>query len=229
MKLDLRVYLVTDPAYSWLPRLGALIGAGVTVIQVRAKDLSDDAVAEQVRRAIDIARPKGVPVLVNDRVEVALQTGADGVHLGQRDEGIASARRRLGKRAFIGLSIDELAQTPEEPGADYLAASPVWTTPTKLDTAPPLGLDGVRALRARAGRRPIVGIGGITSERAPDVIDAGASGVAVVSAILGADDPVEAARSLRRSVDDALSRSRERTEALFRRTQDPLDPPSHAE
>ncbi len=147
-----------------------------------------------------------MPVIVDDDVEAACT--AAGVHLGARDVAPAVARSTLGPGAIIGWSIGELAQLDDDEqlaACDYVAASPVWSTPTKPDAGPPLGLAGVRALaEGLQGRLPLVAIGGIDARNAGDVIAAGADGVAVVSAICSADDPAAAAHALRAAVDRAL-------------------------
>lgn len=202
-ELDLRLYLVTDPRYRFEPWLPALFDAGVTMIQVRDKSAPDAELARQVERVLELAAPFRVRVVVNDRVAVARSAGAHGVHLGRADESPVRARGALGPSATIGLSletVDEVA--PDE--VSYAAVSPVFATPSKDDAAPALGLDGVRTLRAR-NRTRLVGIGGIDAARAEAVVAAGADGVAVISAILAADDPAGAARRLRDAVDRALS------------------------
>jgi thiamine-phosphate pyrophosphorylase len=199
---DPRLYLVTDPAFDYEPLLPALFDAGVTMIQVRDKRASDDDLARRVERVLRRAAPYGVTVVVNDRVEVARTAGAHGVHLGQSDRSPAEARRELGPRAIVGLSLERTDHSTSNE-VSYAAVSPVYATPTKTDTAPALGLDGVRSLR-RTVKGPLVGIGGIDVHRAGDVVRAGADGVAVISAILGASSPVDAAREMRDAVDEVL-------------------------
>lgn len=149
--------------------------------------------------------PLEIPLIVNDRLDVALAIGACGVHLGQRDLDYESARRLLGPEAVIGLSIEtvEQAQAAESLDADYLGVGPVFPTPTKADAAPALGLAGLARVRA-VSRHRLVAIGGIGAGNARQAIDSGANGVAVVSAICAAGDPERAARELRQSVDEAL-------------------------
>lgn len=207
-----RLYLVTDPRYCPAPRLlelaPALALAGVSMIQVREKDTSARELIEITRSLVARVRPLGVPVIVNDRADVAVAAEADGVHLGRSDLPLTSARAILGPDAIIGASVESV----DEPGlaefetADYLAVSPVFQTPTKLDTTTPLGLEGVAAVASRS-RVPVVGIGGIGSDEAASVIGAGAEGVAVISAILASPDPIASAKTLR-SVVDAAFRAR---------------------
>jgi thiamine-phosphate pyrophosphorylase len=206
MSLDLRVYLVTDPSHRELPALvSAAIAGGVTCLQVRDKQAVPADRARAVRQ-ISAAVDGRVPVIVDDDVEAA--RAAAGVHLGAHDVAPAAARSALGPSAIIGWSIGDVAQLEDDQqlaACDYVAASPVWSTPTKPDAGPPLGLAGVRALAERLqGRLPLVAIGGIHASNAGDVIAAGADGVAVVSAICGAEDPADAARVLRAAVDRAL-------------------------
>jgi thiamine-phosphate pyrophosphorylase len=139
-------------------------------------------------------------MLVNDRVDVALAAGADGVHLGQDDMGVADARRLLGPDAIVGVSVRDLAEVEaaEREGASYLAANGVWATATKTDFGAPLGLDGLRALVA-ASRLPMIAIGGVNLETAPAIASAGCAGIAVVSAVMKAEDPRQACVSLRRA------------------------------
>jgi thiamine-phosphate pyrophosphorylase len=209
LRVDVRLYLVTDPSF---PDPAGIVVAGVaggvTCVQVRDKDDPDRLCATSlaVRRAV----PSHVPVLANDDLEVARLV--DGVHVGVGDVHPALARQALGDQAVVGWSVNDLAQLDDRgalEACDYLAVSPVWPTPTKTDTSPPFGLDGVRAvaarLRALGWERGLVGIGGISETNAASVIEAGASGVAVVSAVGAAPDPTAAARDLRREVDRALA------------------------
>lgn len=204
MSADLRVYLVTDPAYDDLESIvAAAVSGGVTCVQVRDKRPDADRVAS-VRRLRTVL-PDDVVLIVNDDVAAARE--GHGLHVGLDDVDPCSARALLGPEAVIGWSINHLSQLDDlaQLGAcDYVAASPVWSTPTKTDTGVPFGLDGVRRLAERLdGRLPLVAIGGIDHSNAAEVIEAGADGVAVVSAICGADDPRAAAEELRAVVDTA--------------------------
>lgn len=206
---DLRLYLVADLVPGddrRLEQIRAAVLAGVTLVQLRCKGCSTAQVAAAATVLCQMLTPLGVGLIVNDDVEAALLAGAAGVHLGQADMPVGLARARLGPKALVGLSIEELSQVEraELAQVDYLAASPVYATTTKPDVAAPLGLEGVRELRARC-EAPLVGIGGITEANAAAVIEAGADGVAVVSAILNAADSGTAARRLRQVVDTAFS------------------------
>ncbi len=208
---DPRVYLVTDPDLVPPSRLPSAVReavrGGVTLVQLRDKQADGRRLVEVARSLRTVLAPFGVPLLINDRVDIALAADADGVHLGQSDLPVADARRLLGPDRIVGLSVEavEQAEAAEVEHASYVAVSPVFGTPTKTNTAAPLGLEGVVAVRARCSR-PVVGIGGIDADRAQAVIRAGADGVAVVSAILGAVDIATAAHALRRAVDGALEK-----------------------
>ena len=187
------LYLVTDPDLS-LGRpeeeiVRRAVAAGVTMVQYRDKDTSTKRMIEKTRLMAEICRPAGVSLIVNDRLDVAMAGGADGVHLGQDDMTLPDARGIVGETFIIGISVTtiEEAKEAEEAGADYLGANGVFPTGTKTDLGEPLGLEGVSRLAA-AGPLPIVAIGGINNQNAGEVISAGADGVAVVSYIVGAED-----------------------------------------
>lgn len=205
---DYSLYLATDSDLALGRPLAEVVRAavdgGVTCVQVREKACSTREYIERLMPVRALLRERGVPLFVNDRVDVALAVEADGIHLGQTDMPLYMARQIAGDRLLIGISCEapEDAVEAERGGAAYVSVSPVFATPTKTDTAPALGLDGVRAIRA-AVRLPVVTIGGITAANAAAVIRAGADGICVVSAIVAASDPCAAARSLRRIVEEA--------------------------
>lgn len=205
---DYSLYLVTDSDLSLGRPLAQIVRAavdgGVTCVQVREKACSTREYIERLMPIRALLRERGVPLFVNDRVDVALAVEADGIHLGQTDMPLCMARQIAGDRLLIGISCEapEDAVEAERGGAAYVSVSPVFATPTKTDTAPALGLDGVRAIRA-AVRLPVVTIGGINAANAAAVIRAGADGICVVSAIVAESDPCAAARSLRRIVEEA--------------------------
>ena len=202
---DYSLYLVTDRALSLgrstVEVVRAAIRGGVSCVQLREKGCSTREFMDEARLLKALLVGTGVPLFINDRLDVALAVGADGVHLGQNDLAIADARRLVGNRMIIGISAESVADAvrAEAEGADYIGASPVFTTPTKTDTAPPLGLDGLRAIR-RAVRLPLVAIGGIDADNAAQVLRAGADGLAVVSAIVSAPCPRTAAAGLRQRI-----------------------------
>ncbi len=184
--------------------VAAAVRGGVTLVQLREKALADDRVVALARGLKGLLGPLGVPLIVNDRVEVAKAAGADGVHLGQDDLDAARARAILGPDKLIGVS----AGTPEEAArvdrnlADYVGIGPVHATPTKPDAGAPIGVAGLTVLGAALAPLPVVAIGGIDAGNARAVMASGAAeGVAVVSAICGAEDPEAAARALRREID----------------------------
>ena len=203
--LDYSLYLVTDRTLSLgrstVEVVAAAVSGGVTCVQLREKHCSTREFLEEARRVRELLVGTGVPLIINDRLDVALAVAADGVHLGQNDMHISDARRLVGERLVIGISAESVADAirAEAEGADYIGASPVFTTPTKTDTAPPLGLDGLRAIR-RAVQLPLVAIGGIDANNAAQVLRAGADGLAVVSAIVSAPCPRTAAAGLRQRI-----------------------------
>ncbi len=204
-RIDYSLYLVTDRALARGRPLAdvvrAAVAGGVTCVQLREKEASAREFAAAARELLALLRPLGVPLIVNDRIDVALAAGADGVHVGQQDLSVADARRLGPPGWIVGVSAESVADAAraERDGADYVGASPVFATPTKADHAPPLGLAGLRALRA-ATKLPLVAIGGIHVGNARETIRAGADGLAVVSAIVAADDPRAAAAELRREI-----------------------------
>lgn len=195
--------LVTERALCGARGLSEVVAAavrgGVGSVQLRDKTLDARELVALARALKAQLAGLGVPLIVNDRLDVALAAGADGVHLGQRDLPAAEARR-LWPQGLIGLSIENAAQlrAAESQAIDYYGASPVFATPTKTDTAPALGLPGLAALRALTSR-PLLAIGGITAANAAAVRAAGADGLAVVSALCAAADPEAAAQVLLRS------------------------------
>ena len=177
--------------------VGAAVSGGVDLVQLREKECSTREFLELGRAMVKLLQPNGVPLLVNDRVDIALAIGASGVHIGQSDMPYADARRLLGPTAIIGLSIESTAQAlaAEALDVDYLGLSPVFITPTKHELQNQLGLDGVSAIRQVSHHR-LIAIGGIKQSNARRVCAAGADGVAVVSAICSAADPAAASREL---------------------------------
>jgi thiamine-phosphate pyrophosphorylase len=199
---DLSLYLVTDRGLSLgrstVDIVRAAVAGGVTCVQLREKECSTRQFVAEARAVRELLTGTGVPLIINDRIDVALAVGADGVHLGQTDMPIADARRVVGSSMLIGISAEcvEDAVRAQAEGADYIGISPVFSTPTKTDTAPALGLHGVALIRA-AVSLPLVGIGGIGPGNAAEVLRAGCDGVAVVSAIVSAPDPQQAAAELK--------------------------------
>lgn len=216
MICDLRLYALVDPARSGgkpLEQLAReLAEGGATLMQLRDKTGSTLRLIEQACAIKAALAGTSVPFLINDRVDVALAAKADGVHVGWDDMPVAEARRLLGKDAIIGLSI----QTPEQAKAapldmlDYVCIGGVFETQSKDNPQPPVGTDGFAKLaaliRARKVKMPVGAIAGIDSSNAASVIEAGADGVAVISALSLAQDPKRAAHDLRKLIDAALAR-----------------------
>lgn len=182
----------------------AVLAAGCRMIQFREKQLPLAAQVEAAGRVREACRRHGALLVINDRVDLALAVGADGVHLGQEDLPVAAARRILGPAAIIGATCEtaEEARAAQAAGADYLGAGPVYATPSKPDAGQPYGPAVVRRV-SEAVDLPVVGIGGIGRGGAAPVIAAGATGVAVISAVLGAPDPGAAARAILEEVERA--------------------------
>ncbi|AIQ12726.1 thiamine phosphate synthase [Paenibacillus durus] len=201
VRAHLRVYFIMGSVNSRRPAAEVLteaIAGGVTIFQFREKGpgaLIGEAKVNLARELQAICRDHGVPFIVNDDIDLAIQLDADGVHVGQDDEPARVLRERLGSRKIIGVS----AHTPEEvrqaidDGADYLGIGPVYPTSSKDDARPVQGTILIQNLRREGITIPLVGIGGITAANASPVLAAGADGVSVISAIAGADHPQEAA------------------------------------
>jgi thiamine-phosphate pyrophosphorylase len=208
-RIDLRLYLVTDKGLSRGRPMEEIVrqsvAAGVTAVQLREKDAATREFLEQAFALRRATSQLFVPLIINDRVDVALACRADGVHLGQSDMPCALARGLVGQEMIIGVSASTLEEAleAEADGADYLGVGPLFPTATKADALPATGLELLRTIR-RAVRIPLVGIGGINQQNGGEVIRAGAHGVAVVSAIVAAADPAAAARALRAKVDEPL-------------------------
>jgi thiamine-phosphate pyrophosphorylase len=216
MSADLRLYALVDPERAGgrdLADLASqLASGGATLVQLRDKLDSTRSMVETARRIRGRLSPLGVPLLVNDRADVAFAAGADGVHLGQDDMAVEDARRLLGPHAVIGLSIKTLDQAANAALAhlDYVCVGGVFATTSKDNPDPPIGIAGLKSILARVRTRdadiPIGAIAGIDAGNAAAVIGAGADGVAVISALSLASDPQAAARDLRAIVEAALAR-----------------------
>lgn len=207
---SLRLYLVTDEASlrgrTLIDVVVAAVHGGVTCVQLREKTL---CTREFIAKAVALKKalaPFEIPLVINDRIDVALACEAEGIHLGQSDMPPDLARRMLPQNVFIGWSVenaDHLAQSKvlQDAGCvDYLGVSPVFFTATKSDIAKPWGLSGVRQVR-QASTLPLVAIGGVNTSNAAELLSVGADGLAVVSAICSAADPIQAARDLCQAMD----------------------------
>lgn len=203
---DCSLYLVTDSGMCSAMGLERLVteavAGGVTMVQLREKHASTREFLDKARALQAILQPQGVPLLINDRVDIAMAVNAAGVHLGQSDMPCHVARQLLGPEAIIGLTVDtdEQAVATESMDADYLGVGPVFETNTKPDHSPVLGVDGFTRRRALSSR-PCVAIGSVRAEHAHTLLDAGADGLAVVSALCAAGDPRQVARELREAVE----------------------------
>ena len=202
MKDLLKLYLVTDRELSLGRSLEEVVSeavaGGVTIVQLREKDASTGEFVELAFRLKEILRPYNVPLIINDRVDVALAVDAEGLHIGQSDMPYGIARKLLGPDKIIGLSVENFEDIEKANAldVDYIGISPVYGTLTKTDTAEPFGLDGLRKA-VSISVHPTVAIGGMNASTIADVIAAGANGVAVVSAICSADSPRLAAKELK--------------------------------
>ncbi|OGL59013.1 MAG: thiamine-phosphate diphosphorylase [Candidatus Tectomicrobia bacterium RIFCSPLOWO2_12_FULL_69_37] len=212
MRLDPTLIVITDRAIlaraSGMPLADAVRAAaagGATLIQLREKEIGGAEflrLADELRAALE---GSGCALTVNDRVDVALACGAEGAHLGQEDLPLPRARAIAGARLGFGISAGrpEWAAQAAMDRADYIGVGPIYPTGSKATSRAPLGPEGMRAVLARAGGVPAVGIGGVTAENLAPVIAAGARGVAVIGAVMGAPDPGRAAREIRRCIEEA--------------------------
>ena len=209
----LELYLVTDRTLSLGRPLTEIVAAavrgGVTMVQLREKECDTREFIELGRAIHTQLQPLGIPLIINDRADIAQVLGAEGLHIGQHDMTYPDARRLLGSEAIIGLSVENDRQACEclsYTDLDYIGASPIYATPTKTDTAEALGLTGLQSIRQIVGESlPIVAIGGIHANNIQPIIRAGGDGVAVVSAICSAPSPERAARELAAAVKQAKS------------------------
>ena len=213
--IDYSLYLVTDrnlsKGRSTREIVEAAVSGGITCVQLREKHCGTRDFLNEALALRPLLKACNIPLIINDRLDIALAVEADGVHLGQSDMPIAMARKIAGDRLIIGISAEsaEDALKAEHEGADYIGISPVFATATKTDTAPPLGLEGIRKIRTLVDI-PLVGIGGINKDNAASVLVAGADGIAVVSAIVSATDPAAASKKLKTLIDQAFLQRTER-------------------
>jgi thiamine-phosphate pyrophosphorylase len=208
--VDYRLYVILDPRFCAgrdLVRVAAeAIAGGATILQLRHKDATTRTLLAETEAILAQSRPHGVPLIVNDRVDVALATGADGVHLGPDDLPPPLARRLLGAERLIGVSagtVAEAAQARAE-GADYLGTGDIFGTASKFDAGAPVGPGRLTEVKRAAGL-PVVAIGGVSAANAATAIAHGADGVAVITAVVAQPDVRAAARALRTLVDQALA------------------------
>jgi thiamine-phosphate pyrophosphorylase len=198
----LRLMVVTDPECGGrgvVDVVRAALRGGAPAIQLRMKDAPAREMADAARALLAETRAAGALLFINDRVDVALAVGADGAHVGQDDLPVEPARALAPPGFLLGVSAEtaELARQAQADGADYVGVGPVYATGSKADAGDAVGAARIAEV-ASAVRIPVVGIGGITVANAPPVIQAGATGIAVISAVMRADDPEAAVRTLLR-------------------------------
>jgi thiamine-phosphate pyrophosphorylase len=200
--LDLSLYLVTDQGLSKGRShefiVQEAIKGGVTIVQLREKDICSRDFYDLAKSLMSILKPLNIPLIINDRLDIALAVNADGLHIGQSDLPYHIARELLGKDKIIGLSVETIEQAREANclDVDYIGLSPVFSTNTKLDINIPLGLSGIKEI-ASFTKHKTVAIGGINCSNAGDIIANGADGIAVVSAIVSHENPQKAASELK--------------------------------
>lgn len=205
---DLSLYLVTDRELSLGRSLEYIVSeaikGGVTMVQLREKSSTTWEFITIARAIKQLLLPTGIPLIINDNVDVALAVEAEGLHIGQGDMPYAEARRLMGIDAIIGLSVENYDQAVEadQMDLDYIGISPVFLTETKHDTAAALGFEGIAQIKMLC-KHPAVAIGGINLSNTSQIIKAGADGIAVVSAICSAADPKAASEMLKKKVDAA--------------------------
>jgi len=203
---DLTLYLVVGSdavgGRALTDVVSAAVKGGVTLVQLREKDAPFEQMVEQASALKALLAPLGVPLIVNDHLDVALAAEADGLHLGQDDGDPQAARNAIGPERILGLSAGdpEEAATVDPAIVDYAGIGPAYATGSKADAGEAIGLSGLRRLRACLDL-PLVAIGGIDSDKAAAVMTTGVQGVAVVSAICATDDPEAAARKLRDAIE----------------------------
>ena len=204
------LYLVTDRGLCGQKSLEDIVlqavKGGVSCVQLREKDISTRLFVEEAQRIKEILAPYKIPLIINDRIDIALACGADGVHIGQDDMPYATARLLMGEKAIIGLSVETWDDVEESQklDVDYIGVSPVFATPTKTDTKGAWGLEGLAKIKAFSCH-PLVAIGGLNESNARETVAAGADCIAVVSAICASPDPEAAARRLNNIIEAAMS------------------------
>ncbi|MFO7832001.1 MAG: thiamine phosphate synthase [Desulfuromonadaceae bacterium] len=200
---DFNIYLITDrhqcaPEHTLFSALEAALKGGVKAVQLREKDLGPKELLQLAHQLRTLTVRYGARLLINDRVDIALAAEADGVHLTEQSMDVASARRLLGPKPLIGVSTHSLerARSAEEDGANFITFSPIYFTPSKVEYGEPQGVEGLRRVCSEVNI-PVFALGGITPERHMEVQEAGATGIALISAIIGAHDPTAAAQDFK--------------------------------
>lgn len=206
---ELRLYLVTDEAaclgrdFFWV--IEEAVKGGVTMVQLREKNLGTRAFIERGKRLKDILAPYQIPLIINDRVDVALAIDADGVHIGQSDMPYKILKEMLPAGKIIGLSAEnkENVKEAESFALSYLAASPLFATASKTDTEKPWEMAGLEWMKQNS-KHPLIVIGGLNESNVEEAIGKGAQGIAVISAICSAPSPYQASMMLRKLIDSSL-------------------------
>jgi len=203
INFDLSLYLVTDRSLSNGRSIGYIVEkaveGGVTMVQLREKYASTKDFLLLTQLLKRILEPYNVPLIINDRLDIVLATGAEGLHIGQSDMPYPIARKLLGNDKIIGISVENIddVRKSNQIDVDYIAISPVFSTPTKTNTMRPFGVEGIREAMAIT-RHPAVAIGGINISNAVEIINTGVNGIAVVSAIMSAENPFRVAEDLKK-------------------------------
>jgi thiamine-phosphate pyrophosphorylase len=206
------LYLVTDRGLCRGRPLTEIVlqavRGGVAYVQLREKELSTRDFIREATEIKKLLKPYHVPLIINDRVDVALACGAEGLHIGQKDMPYEIVRKLMGQKAIIGLSVEiwEDVEASQKLDVSYIGVSPVFSTPTKTDTKDAWGLDGLSKIKSFS-RHPIVAIGGINETNAKEVMKAGADCIAVVSAICEAPDPEMAACHINQLINVAANKA----------------------
>ncbi len=203
LPVDFKLYLITDRKQTTLPLLDAVrlaFEGGVRAIQLREKDLPIRELLSLAREIRSIANEFKAKLFINDRVDIAVAVGADGVHLGHQSMPPEAVRKIVGTRMLVGVSTHTLdeAGAAEKGGADFITFGPVFATPAKLRFGAPAGIEALKAVKQKT-TIPVFGLGGIKPENIREVIDTGADGISMISAIFGADDIRGAAEMMVRS------------------------------
>jgi thiamine-phosphate pyrophosphorylase len=207
--IDWTFYLVADTGFrrgrNFLQALEAAVDGGATAVQIRGKTIEAGEFHELASAAASLLKPRGIPLIVNDRADIARACDADGVHLGLDDLPLEAARDILGPAAVIGLSVNTVkeAQEAEKRGADYVGLGPIFATTTKDTSLPAIGAEGVARIKAAVGI-PVIAIGGLNAANVAAIMQAGADGAAVVSAVWGAPDVRAAAGTFRAALRTSL-------------------------
>ena len=205
---DLKLCLVTDPVlcrkHGLVATVLEAVAGGATSVQLRDKSASDRDLVEQARRLLDVLKPLGIPLIVNDRVEVARIVGTQGIHVGREDMPVREVRQFVGSEMWIGFSVEtpDAASKVDPTWVNYAGVGPVFTTGTKPDALPPVGPMGLKQLVASLPV-PAIAIGGIDAGNAGQHYDTGVQGIAVISAICGQNDPRRATQNLVDSLEGA--------------------------